>query len=69
MPYERVRPPSASRSTRAEDKRRWRAAATGFRRETTDHMHPLYRAIFVAAITFGASVVGMLLHGRRRPMS
>src|SRR5580704_13334604 len=24
-------------------------------------MHPLYRAIFVAAITFGASVVGMLL--------
>ena len=24
-------------------------------------MHSLYRAIFVAAITFGASVVGMLL--------
>ena len=24
-------------------------------------MHPLYRALFVAAVTFGASVVGMLL--------
>ena len=24
-------------------------------------MHPLYRAIFVAAMTFGASLVGMAL--------
>ncbi len=36
-------------------------AATGFRSETTNPMHPLYRAILVAAITFGASLVGMAL--------
>jgi hypothetical protein len=35
--------------------------ARGAREQTTDNMNPLYRAIFVALMTFGASVVGMLL--------
>jgi phage gp46-like protein len=32
-----------------------------FRAKTTGSMHPLYRAIAVGAITFGASLVGMAL--------
>src|ERR1700758_149622 len=38
-----------------------RTTEGAFESKTTNPMHPLYRAIFVAAITFGASLLGMAL--------
>jgi hypothetical protein len=62
MPYEEA-PGYPNVSIRAAPKTSgvWGRRRRALGSKTTDPMHPLYRAIFVAAITFGASVIGMVL--------